>query len=127
MTFMKKQLTPVRPILNRITNHSCAFLALMLAVTSTAFAETVLQKRRIGNNTEGMTYLPSNSQKDRAIAIDGNDVLSISLATGGGSSKIFDVLRLDPQARTPRGIVYSRLRVFITSPASNPPQQPRSG
>jgi len=85
-----------------------------------AHAETVITRRRMGNNVEGLTYDPLN---DRAYAMDGNDVIAIALnpldsavlatmhvddggISGLGYRKVFDVLRLDPRARTPNGIVY---------------------
>jgi hypothetical protein len=85
-----------------------------------AHAETVIARRRLGNNVEGLTYDPLN---DRAYAMDGNDVIAIALnpldaavlatmhvddggISGIGFRKVFDLLRLDPRARTPNGLVY---------------------
>jgi hypothetical protein len=84
-----------------------ARLALLgVTLSLAAQAETLLHKRRLGNNTEGMTYAQNGLYADKALAIDGNDVISIALA-GTAHAKVFDVLGLDPLARTPRGIVYS--------------------
>jgi hypothetical protein len=100
---------------------ACLFLPQVVS------AETVLARRRLGNNTEGMTYDPL---RDRAYAIDGNDVVAIALADGDelgdiapseisglGFRKAFDVLGLDPQARVPRGIVYvpTQRRFYFSS------------
>lgn len=95
-------------------------IAALLAYGETANAETVIAKRRLGNNVESITYDPLN---DRAVAIDGNDVIGIALnpfdsivlatrreETGGiegpGFRKLFDVLALPPEARAPRGIAH---------------------
>lgn len=109
-----------------------------LLVPALANAETVLVRKRLGNNTEGMTYAPNGRFRGHAVAIDGNDVIAISLGTigegddetddhqpqsahgkgedgnpaaarlrGPGWFSAFDVTRLPPQARTPRGIVYA--------------------
>jgi len=97
-------------------------LAVLLALVlpCLAAAETVVARRRLGNNTEGMTYDPL---RDRAYAIDGNDVIAVALhpldalalatmrvndggISGIGFRKVFDVLGLDPKARVPRGIVW---------------------
>ncbi|HVP60213.1 MAG TPA: hypothetical protein VMT11_06625 [Myxococcaceae bacterium] len=102
-------------------------LALWLAVTlsevlvpASASAETVLARRRLGNNTEGLTY---DSRNDRAVALDGDDVIGIALnpldavvlATMGGDDggingrgyrKLFDVLGLDPVVHDFQGLVY---------------------
>ena len=92
----------------------------MLLLGETASAETVVARRRLGNNSEGLTY---DALNDRAVAIDGNDVIGIALNpldaavlatmrndTGGivgfGYRKLFDVLALPLEARGPRGIAY---------------------
>jgi len=92
----------------------------MLLLGETASAETVVARRRLGNNSEGLTY---DALNDRAVAIDGNDVIGIALNpldaavlatmrndTGGivgiGYRKLFDVLALPLEARVPRGIAY---------------------
>ena len=97
-----------------------AAVAMLLLLGETASAETVVARRRLGNNSEGLTYDPLN---DRAVAIDGNDVIGIALNpldaavlatmrndTGGivgiGYRKLFDVLALPLEARVPRGIAY---------------------
>ena len=51
-------------------------VAMLLVLGETARAETVVARRRLGNNSEGLTYDPLN---DRAVAIDGNDVIGIAL------------------------------------------------
>jgi hypothetical protein len=96
------------------------FLAALLLWAQAASAETVVARKRLGNNSEGLTYDPLN---DRAVAIDGNDVIGIALnpldaavlatmrnETGGivgiGYRKLFDVLALPLEARVPRGIGY---------------------
>ena len=95
-------------------------LAVLLLWAQAASADTVVARKRLGNNVEGLTYDPWN---DRAVAIDGNDVIGIALnpldaavlatmrnETGGiagiGFRKLFDVLALPIEARVPRGIVY---------------------
>jgi hypothetical protein len=97
-----------------------ALLALAMLVPDVVRAETVVARRRLGNNSEGLTYDPLN---DRAVAIDGNDVIGIAMNpldavvlatmrndTGGivgiGYRKLFDVLALPLEARVPRGIGY---------------------
>ena len=97
-----------------------AVVATLLLLGESASAETVVARRRLGNNSEGLTYDPHN---DRAVAIDGNDVIGIALnpldaivlatmrnETGGihgiGFRKLFDVLALPLEARVPRGIAY---------------------
>jgi hypothetical protein len=106
-------------------------LAGLLLLAQTASAETVVARKRLGNNVEGLTYDPLN---DRAVAIDGNDVIGIALnpldaavlatmrnETGGiaglGFRKLFDVLALPIEARVPRGIVYlpNLHRYYFTS------------
>jgi len=101
---------------------------LLLDVLPPAQAETVLTRKRIGNNSEGVTYVTTGQWKNRAVAIDGNDVLAINLGgpsqntddslissgstpangalRGPGWKKIFDVLALGPDARVPRGIAF---------------------
>jgi len=96
------------------------FLATLLLWVQAASAETVVARTRLGNNAEGLTY---DSLNDRAVAIDGNDVIGIALnpldaavlatmrnETGGiagiGFRKLFDVLTLPVEAHVPRGIVY---------------------
>jgi len=95
-------------------------VAALLLIGESASAETVVARRRLGNNSEGLTYDPLN---DRAVAMDGNDVIGIALNpldaavlatmrndTGGivgiGYRKLFDVLALPLEARVPRGIAY---------------------
>jgi len=99
-----------------------------------AHAETVIARRRMGNNVEALTYDPLN---DRAYAMDGNDVIAIALnpldaavlatmhvndggISGIGFRKVFDVLGLDPRARTPNGIVYvpTQRRFYFSSVVS---------
>jgi hypothetical protein len=106
----------------------------LLLWADAARAETVIARRRVGNNVDGLTYDPLN---DRAVAIDGNDVIGIALNpldaavfatmrndTGGisgiGFRKLFDVLGLDPRARTPRGLVYvpTQHRLYFSSVVS---------
>jgi hypothetical protein len=97
-----------------------ALLALVMLVPDLAQAETVVARRRVGNNAEAMTYDPAN---DRAVVMDGNDVIGVALTpldavvlatmrndTGGisgiGFRKLFDVLALPLEAREPKGVVY---------------------
>jgi hypothetical protein len=99
---------------------SLVVLAFALFLPPVVGAETVVARRRVGNNVEAMTYDPVS---DRAYAMDGNDVIAIALnpfdaavlatvreddggISGLGFRKLFDVLRLDPLAREPRGVVY---------------------
>jgi len=99
-----------------------ALMFLFLDVLPPAQAETVVTRKRIGNNSEGVTYVTTGQWKNRVVAIDGNDVLAISLGgpsenmngsltssgslRGPGWKKIFDVLALGPDARSPRGIAF---------------------
>src|SRR5262245_47057105 len=103
-------------------------LAALLLWPEAASAETVVMRKRMGNSSEGLTYDPVN---DRAVAIDGNDVIGIALNpldaavlatmrndTGGivgiGYRKLFDVLALPIEAHVPRGIAYvSQLRRYF--------------
>lgn len=110
---------------------TCTLLLAAIAaglLSAPARAETVVARARVGNNTEGMTFAPNGRWKDSAVAIDGNDVIAISLSgknacgddededrdrdrKGGGLSgpgwqKIFDVLGQPAEAIAPRGIVY---------------------
>src|SRR5262249_49864115 len=95
-------------------------LAALLLWPEAASAETVVMRKRMGNSSEGLTYDPLN---DRAVAIDGNDVIGVALnpldaivlATmrnetagiqGISFRKLFDVLALPLEARVPRGIAY---------------------
>ena len=106
-------------------------LAALLLWAQAASAETVVTRKRLGNNSEGLTYDPLN---DRAVAIDGNEVIGIALNpldaavlatmrndTGGivgiGFRKLFDVLALPVEARVPRGIAYvpTLRRYFYTT------------
>jgi hypothetical protein len=95
-------------------------LVVFALASSAASAETVVKKQRIGNNTEGMTYAASGPWANHALAIDGNDVLAISLAgmvtqgdpagsgkamRGPGWRQIFSVAG-GTGLYTPRGIVY---------------------
>jgi hypothetical protein len=97
-----------------------AAVALLLVFAEAANAETVLARRRLGNNTEALTYDPLN---DRAVALDGTDVIGIALnpldavvlatmrepddgISGRGFRKLFDVLALDPIVRDFKGIVF---------------------
>lgn len=108
-----------------------AAIAALLLCAEAASAETVIARRRIGNNPEAMTYDPFN---DRAVVMDGNDVIgvalnaldSIVLATmrnddgglrGNGFRKLFDVLALPLEARQPKGIGYvpTQRRYYFTS------------
>jgi len=105
-----------------------ALMFLLLDVLPPAQAETVVTRKRIGNNSEGVTYVTTGQWKNRVVAIDGNDVLAINLGgpsenvdgsltssgstptngalRGPGWKKIFDVLALGPDARIPRGIAF---------------------
>ena len=106
---------------------AAALILLCLTMLPAARAETVLTRKRVGNNSEGVTYVTSGHWKNRVVAIDGNDVLAINLggpddgsedsAESGGSNqsgalrgpgwkKIFDVLALGVDARVPRGILH---------------------
>jgi hypothetical protein len=106
-------------------------LACAMLLADIAHAETVIARRRLGNNAEAMTYDPFN---DRAVVMDGNDVIGVALnpldaivlatmrnETGGekgiGFRKLFDVLALPLEARIPRGIVYipTQHRYIFTS------------
>ncbi len=102
-------------------------LTILAAVTlsgvllpSPASAESVLARRRLGNNTEALTYDPRN---DRAVALDGDDVIGIALnpldavvlatmrgedggISGRGYRKLFDTLALDPVVHDFQGLVY---------------------
>jgi len=99
---------------------SWTVVALVICGPSLVTAETVVARRRLGNNVEALTYDPIN---DRALAMDGNDVIAIALTpsdaavlaalhendggiSGLGFRKLFDVLKLDPLAREARGILY---------------------
>jgi hypothetical protein len=105
--------------------------AFAMLVSDLVHAETVIARRRIGNNVEAMTYDPLN---DRAVVIDGNDVIGVALnpfdavvlatmrndtggIVGSGYRKLFDVLALPLPARQPKGILYvpSLHRYFFTS------------
>jgi hypothetical protein len=97
---------------------SAATLILVcLTMLPAARAETVLTRKRVGNNSEGVTYVTSGHWKNRVVAIDGNDVLAINLGgpddsskdslesenpndvlRGPGWKKIFDVLALGTHA-----------------------------
>lgn len=90
-------------------------LASVLAVVSTAFlqgatdglAQTVLQRTRLGNNTEDITFVPTGPFASHIAILDGHEVLGIP-AEGGGESvvrKLFD-LRSLPLRGWPRGIAY---------------------
>ena len=99
-------------------------LTLIFLTVSNAGAETVQIRKRVGNNSEGITYVTSGHWKNRVVAIDGNDVLAINLggpnddspeSSGGGGNnalrgpgwrKIFDIVALGPDALVPRGIVF---------------------
>ena len=105
-----------------------ALMLFLLDVLPPAQAETVVTRKRIGNNSEGVTYVTTGQWKNRTVAIDGNDVLAINLGgpsenmdgsltssgstpthdalRGPGWKKIFDVLALGPDARIPRGIAF---------------------
>jgi hypothetical protein len=106
---------------------AAALILSCLTMFPAAQAETVIAHKRIGNNSEGVTYVTSGHWKNRAVAIDGNDVLAIDLGGSGGESddltasvsnhindalrgpgwkKIFDVLALGADARVPRGILH---------------------
>ena len=108
---------------------AAALILVCLTMLPAARAETVLTRKRVGNNSEGVTYVTSGHWKNRVVAIDGNDVLAINLggpdkgdnsedsAQSGGSNqsgalrgpgwrKIFDVLPLGADARVLRGIVF---------------------
>jgi len=63
-----------------------ALMFLLLDVLPPAQAETVVTRKRIGNNSEGVTYVATGQWKNRVVAIDGNDVLAINL--GGPSENI---------------------------------------
>ena len=52
-----------------------ALLAAASPFSEAARAETVISRRRVGNNTEGITY---DSTRDRVLAIDGNDVIALA-------------------------------------------------
>ena len=47
-----------------------------MLLAESASAETVVARRRLGNNSEGLTYDPLN---DRAVVMDGNDVIGVAL------------------------------------------------
>ena len=103
-----------------------ALILLCLTVLPVARAETVLASKRLGNNSEGVTYVTSGHWKNRVVAIDGNDVLAVSLRRddskaalgadvsdqssstlrGPGWTKIFDILPLGVDALVPRGILF---------------------
>jgi hypothetical protein len=105
------------------TRWGCSVLGAVLLCSllpDLARAETVLARRRLGNNTEALTYDPLN---DRAVALDGTDVIGIALnpldavvlatmrepddgISGRGFRKLFDVLDLDPIVRDFKGIVF---------------------
>jgi hypothetical protein len=134
-----------RPRSNQTGVHHMKLGILFIAATlapSLAHADTVLLRQRLGNNTEGMTYAPNGRYRGHALAIDGNDVIAISLQKPAGDSEgdrdddekadgdrgrarlrgpgwfsAFDVTRLPEQARTPRGIVYAppSRQFFFTS------------
>ena len=55
---------------------SVPVLLCALLLADVAQAETVIARRRLGNNVEGMTYDPLN---DRAVIMDGNDVIGVAL------------------------------------------------
>jgi hypothetical protein len=97
-----------------------ALLGASLLFAQVASAETVIMRRRVGNNAEAMTYDPVN---DRAVVMDGNDVIGVALnpldavvlATmrndsggirGPGYRKLFDVLALPEEGHEPKGIGY---------------------
>lgn len=109
---------------------AAALILVCLTMLLAARAETVLTRERVGNNSEGVTYVTSGHWKNRVVAIDGNDVLAINLggpddngdnselsAESGGSNqsgalrgpgwkKIFNILALGVDARVPRGILF---------------------
>ena len=121
-----------------------ALLFLLPSLIPVAQAETVVTRKRIGNNSEGVTYVTTGQWKNRAVAIDGNDVLAINLGgpsentdgsltssvstpsigglRGPGWKKIFDILPLGADARVPRGILFLPGRnefVFSTFTTTN--------
>jgi hypothetical protein len=108
-----------------------ASLALAMLVPDVVQAETVIARKRLGNNAEAMTYDPMN---DRAVVMDGNDVIGVALnpldgvvlatmrndaggISGIGFRKLFDVLALPLEAREPKGVVYvpGLRRYYFTS------------
>jgi hypothetical protein len=113
--------------LHSIALSAAALILLCLTIFSAAQAETVIARKRIGNNSEGVTYVTSGHWKNRVVAIDGNDVLAINLGGPGGESddpaasgpnrtngalkgpgweKIFDILPLGVDGRIPKGILF---------------------
>jgi hypothetical protein len=108
-----------------------ALLAVAMLVPDVVQAETVIARKRLGNNAEAMTYDPMN---DRAVVMDGNDVIGVALnpldgvvlatmrndtsgIVGSGFRKLFDVLALPLEARQPKGIGYvpTQRRYYFTS------------
>lgn len=114
-----------------------ALCAVLFLTSAAALGETVQTRLKIGDNVEGMTWAPNGTWQGSALAIDGNDVIAISLAAnaskrgrgdrlhddngnhyglglrkhlrGNSFAKAFDVLQLPIEGHTPRGIVYSPL------------------
>ncbi len=104
----------------RLISRTATLLVALLISPTLASAETVVARRRMGNNTESITYDP---RRDRVLAIDGNDVIAIALnpfdeavlatsrddaggISGLGYRKIFDVNGLPFEGLAPRGLVY---------------------
>ncbi|HYL13444.1 MAG TPA: hypothetical protein VEV41_10425, partial [Terriglobales bacterium] len=114
--------------LQTLALSAVALILVSLTMLPAARAETVLTRKRVGNNSEGVTYVTSGHWKNRVVAIDGNDVLAINLGgpddssedslasdgsdnpngalRGPGWKKIFDILALGTDVRILRGILF---------------------
>jgi hypothetical protein len=89
----------------RLTTLAAGWLLLGF-VAPVCWAQSVLQRKRLGNNTEGITAIRSGPLEGNVALMDGLDVLALPEENEDeGARKLFNVLPLGVTAG-PRGIAY---------------------
>jgi hypothetical protein len=99
-------------------------LGLILGVVSIPLAgQTVLKHVRLGNQVEGLTFVPTGPYADHIVFIDGDQFFGFPAEGRGNSQKrlLFDFSKLGLNA-PPRGVAYiPEEKVFVfTDPAVGP-------
>lgn len=108
--------------MNRILSVAIVALAVIVVGSSPSTAQQVVERYRLGNHMEDVTFVPSGPTASSVVWIDGYDVYALA---GGGlnaapARKLFDVRSL-PLGLVPRGITYIESRkLFALGDIRNP-------
>src|SRR5215470_5119971 len=91
-----------------------AALAAGLVASSAVEAQNALARFKVGNNVEGLTWVPAGRNGGRWAALDGWDVVAIEPRDRGrectdsrsAARPLFSLVGITPEGSTPRGLCF---------------------